>query len=570
MKKLFCCIVIVFLSSCLASVIFFNKLKLERYDYEYPYLDLTFEQKEVQRFIYSKSKVHFYTIDNPGIIINPYKLSPLTAVMFFSLEEEGSVKVFINDEFYKDIVSKDFIIPIVYLIEDYKNKIDLVYKDKTYTYYIETEKINDVYKHFDKKGNSKLLASGTKMKNFMLNEDGKVIWYLDLDTQGLIEPISRDTFLIGTEESRLKNGVSVFTGLYEMDYLGKIIKRFDTPYGYHHEIKYIGDNRALILGTSDYELDTLYELDLNTGISKNVINISDLLCAGNEGLRDYLKKVPYGMQVNSIDYLNGNVLLSLKNLNTIIEFNYENKQINYILSNNSVIKENLKEYLCDANLNFYGTHNAKYVSEEEISFFNNGYDYLKYEGHVAEGVVLNINTGKKSVYKYEDKYSYGFGSISKYGDNVLVNYPYMYERIPSNVLDYEDYYSNIVSIKNNKMKNTIKINDNIYRVKEHEINMSDKYVESKYQYFSDNLKEIDTKIKGDNIFRETIKVKNNSIEILASFDMSDVQVFFVGEKSYSLKYLGTVTYFELPNGIYQIYIQVGDQTYKYPHYFNFL
>ena len=262
--------------------------------------DLITIQKKVDGQINKGKENKNYKINSPYILNNPYKISPLTSLIIFSSEESITVEVFINDKLYKTIDSKTFSIPIVGLRENYNNKIELKANDKTYEYYINTPKVINTAIKTKGKSNNNYLVSGTKSKHFILNETGEVIWYLDLDTQGLLEKTSSDTFFIGTEESILDENISTFTGLYEIDYLGKIRRRIDNNLGYHHCLKFIGDNRLLVLGSDVYPMDTVYELDITSGLVKKKINLLDVLSQENSQLKNYLVNLEYGMGTNSI------------------------------------------------------------------------------------------------------------------------------------------------------------------------------------------------------------------------------------------------------------------------------
>ena len=50
----------------------------------------------------------------------------------------------------------------------------------------------------------------------------------------------------------------------------------------------------------------------------------------------------------------------------------------------------------------------------------------------------------------EKKYSYAFGSYQQMNDEELINYSYMYEKIPENKNEYESYYSRLIFYKNEK------------------------------------------------------------------------------------------------------------------------
>ncbi len=529
--------------------------------------DLITIQKKVDDQINKGKENKNYKINSPYILNNPYKISPLTSLIIFSSEESITVEVFINDKLYKTIDSKTFSIPIVGLRENYNNKIELKANDKTYEYYINTPKVINTTIKTKGKSNNNYLVSGTKSKHFILNETGEVIWYLDLDTQGLLEKTSSDTFFIGTEESILDENISTFTGLYEIDYLGKIRRRIDNNLGYHHCLKFIGDNRLLVLGSNLYPMDTVYELDINSGLVKKKINLLDVLSQENSQLKNYLVNLEYGMGTNSLDYKDGKILVSFRNINTILEINYENATINYLITSNSTVKKYSSKYLINLNKKILGIHDVRYLGNKNISFYNNGYDYtLEHKSESASGMIIKVNNKKAKQIKNktnEKKYSYAFGSYQQMNDEELINYSYMYEKIPENKNEYESYYSHLVFYKNETAKQEIKIDDTIYKAIVFNVNMSDNYIPTTYSYYSDYITKNTNKIKTNKIFHEVTEITNNSIELYMDTLKKDIKIVFEGKENYVIPYLNTKTYFQVPSGNYSIYISVDGEYYKY-------
>lgn len=565
MKKIFYIIPLII---CIILILLFINT---RDNFITPSSDLISRQEHINEEIKKYIKDETYTIDNPKIINNPYEISPLTSLIIFRMQDKTKLSVFLNDELVTTLTEKQFLIPIVNLIENYNNKIDLVTAEKKYTYFIKTEKIN--HESIKSAGNysKSILASGTKMKHFIMNSKGELIWYLDIDSQGLIEPLDDNTFLIGTEESEYLDNTSSFSGIYVIDYLGKIIKRIDTPYKYHHEILNIGANHVLVLGSLNRPMDLVYELDLKSGSVVKEIDIYELL-SENESIKDYLNSLEYGIFTNSIDYQDGRLLLSLRNINTILELDYSNAKINYIISSDKVIQKNLSEYIIDTDELLLGEHNAKYVGKSSISFYNNGYDYTKKHSNTsASGIILNINNKVeiKEKYTFEEKYSYAFGSIHKDSDYTIVNYPYMYKSIPDNPVTYDAYYSNIVIYEGKKRVKTLKMNDTIYKAKPFAIKMLYNYKLKHYDYFNASIKNTNEKIKCHNVFEYDATITNNSIELMFDTKKRDTQVYFVGKKNYVIPYRNTKTYFKVNEGIYTIYIKMNDLCYKYPNKIKF-
>jgi len=98
-----------------------------------PENDLISRQEVVNEQIKKYLKEEINTIDNPKIINNPYEISPLTSLIIFKTPTLTQISIFLNNELINTITEKEFLIPVVNLIENYNNKIDLVTNNKKYT-----------------------------------------------------------------------------------------------------------------------------------------------------------------------------------------------------------------------------------------------------------------------------------------------------------------------------------------------------------------------------------------------------------------------------------------------------
>ena len=76
--------------------------------------------EQISKFMNDKS----YTLNNPKVIVNPYKLTPLTAIVLFNTKEETSIKVTINGKFTTTVEStKSHAIPIYGLYAGVDNTV---------------------------------------------------------------------------------------------------------------------------------------------------------------------------------------------------------------------------------------------------------------------------------------------------------------------------------------------------------------------------------------------------------------------------------------------------------------
>ena len=88
--------------------------------------------KEILRLKYKSQN----SIEEPLVIINPYKLSPLSAYVLFSLENESLIKISINENEKCGInysfksYNKKNLIPLVGLKSGY-NKVEIIIESKS-------------------------------------------------------------------------------------------------------------------------------------------------------------------------------------------------------------------------------------------------------------------------------------------------------------------------------------------------------------------------------------------------------------------------------------------------------
>jgi len=201
-----------------------------------------------------------YTIETN---LNPYKISPLTALLHINSEKPCRVSIKVLGEtpieHSYNTYSKSLSIPVLGLYPNTTNKVlvTLSYEDGKI---VDTIKIktNTIPREFpsieiNKVDRSEMesglhaceihFANHGKLKSipFMFDDQGMVRWYLDLSFHGkMVSPFQR-----------LKDGTILMVGrqvIYEFDMLGKILKQtqIDNNYGMHHDVLELPDGNLLI------------------------------------------------------------------------------------------------------------------------------------------------------------------------------------------------------------------------------------------------------------------------------------------------------------------------------------
>ena len=201
-----------------------------------------------------------YTIENPNIILNPYGISPLTALILFETEEEQSVTITILGKDENSTYTNTFdnntrhYIPVYGLYPNTTNNIILECGNIKKELTIETSPLPIellVTESIDNNTNNlTFIASNTYP--YAIDNNNEIRWYLTKEYSSKIEYLNNNHLLLSD------NTIEENNSLVEIDLLGKIYKRYnlDTPYlGDYEET-----NTSLIIKT-----DKLIELDKQTG-----------------------------------------------------------------------------------------------------------------------------------------------------------------------------------------------------------------------------------------------------------------------------------------------------------------
>lgn len=265
-------------------------------------LNLIEQQKKIDEELLKELQSGEYTFENPFVILDPYNISPLTALVLFETEEPAMVSLSIENQtgFEEDGVTVAFdtegyvtehVVPVYGLFPDSENHITIMLEDETgqmnqSIISIQTEPlISDlqnitfiantrqgekyqpgfnfcdaglhhagVKKAFDSQGNIRWYFSQTfriEICNYIQSPIGHVF----------MRPIPEDQDLI-----------------YEMDFLGKIYAVYYDAFQSHHYLE-LTDHNTMILPVSDKETieDCLVEIDLSTGEQIHFLDYKDIL-----------------------------------------------------------------------------------------------------------------------------------------------------------------------------------------------------------------------------------------------------------------------------------------------------
>ena len=377
-----------------------------------------------------------YTIDNPNVILNPYEISPLTALVIFETDEEVKPTVIINGKDENTTFTTTFeankihYLPIYGLYPNYNNEITIKYGDVSKTIYIKTDKLPDDFilptnVIADKsKLDNELYFFSPSSKGYMCAYDvnGDVRWYLTENFTWNINRLKNGHLLISTE--RLINPPYYTTGLYEIDLLGKIYTEFKLDGGYHHDYFEL-ENGNILVASDNFESGTvedyIIELDRTTGSIvktfdlKNILNVND---GKSENWIEYdwfhNNSVWYDKNTNSIT-------LSGRHQDAVINIDYDSGELNWIIGDSTNWSDEYQKYFFTPinDLEWQWSQHAAMITPEGYVFiFDNGNnkskikeEYVPATDSYSRGVMYKIDTNNMTI---EQIWQYGKERGSSY------------------------------------------------------------------------------------------------------------------------------------------------------------
>lgn len=362
---------------------------------------------EVQKLL----DAHTYTFDglkDSDIIVNPYGDSPLTALALFDTNEACSVKITVKgNKKATDIVSSvdelstSHRVPIVGLYAGKTNNVVIELFDKnnksikSKSFQIKTDPLPTtlngaitVYKNQKKSAYGLIEVSGFGTPYiYAFDEAGDIRWYLN-EKYGCYGyyPLSGGKFLWMDGNDMIQTPEKPHSqNMYETDYLGRVYQIYYVQKGLHHEIIEKEEGGNLLVATSSLEghfEETIQEMDRNTGEPVKTLKMDEIYGDTHINQLDWA-------HINTVSYYkeDDSVVVSTRNVHTVVKFNWTTNEIAWLLGDPSVWKDtDLSKYsLKPQGDNFdwqYQQHTAYLVSEDldnnpdtvEIGLFDNHWD----------------------------------------------------------------------------------------------------------------------------------------------------------------------------------------------------
>ena len=391
-------------------------------------ISLVDTQAELEKEFVSKG----YTIDKPNIIVNPYEISPLTALVIFETEEEVAPTVTIIGKDEHTTFTHEFesntvhYLPIYGLYAGEANEVIIEFGDTKKNITIETEALPEDF----------ILPTSVKAdKNSLGNElyffspsssgytsaydiNGDVRWYLTINALWEINRLDNGHLMVSTE--RLVNSPYYMTGLYEMDLLGKIYKEISLEGGYHHDYFEMPNGNLLVASDDFYNdygtvEDYIVEVDINAGKIIKTWDLKDILNMDDGKSENWVDYDWFHNNSVWYDEATNSITLSGRHQDAVINIDYDTGELNWIIGDSTNWSEEYQKYFfTPVGDDFewqWSQHAAMITPEGYVFILDNGNnksknkeEYVPAKDSYTRGVMYKIDTDNMTI---EQIWEYG-------------------------------------------------------------------------------------------------------------------------------------------------------------------
>ena len=399
--------------------------------------DMFEQQKNTDEALLQEAQAG-YSFEEAAVILDPYQVSPLTAVIVFSTDEEtdGTItvkgKTSENDITGTIPMAKDHIVPVYGLYNGDVTEVEITLSDgRSQTYEVTTEKIdipagNITVDMIDPEAyDYSCLTFVFSLGGFTYAIDGAgdVRWYYQGGGTMGVHPLANGHLMTPTTFTVKPSYYK--SGLQEIDLNGRIYCDYEIPGGQHHDFQELPDGNLLVAGDapdlSSVE-DYVVEIDRETGEVVWEVDMKDLLSI-EDGMSasmntDGTAEADW-LHNNSLWYDEANdlVLLSARHKDAIIAVNKADKTLAWILGDPADWEEADPALFFTPEGDdfewFYAQHQITMLDNGDIMLFDNGTAKVKRsddENRVtgadvySRAVIYHINTEDMTV---SQVYEYG-------------------------------------------------------------------------------------------------------------------------------------------------------------------
>lgn len=307
------------------------------------------KQERVDKDLRFELDSGLHSLERPLVVLDPYGVSPLTAVILFETERPSRISIRVKGKDASSGLAFTFngyltkhLIPVYGLYADAENEITIKATDKigrirnnnlnirTDKQHPKLEKIHvDILKSDKVNIQSGFTFLYRYAPKFAFDSNGDFRWVLDFPTLNSTLYNYRGHIIVATGSTLYGNIL-----LYEIDPLGRIYSTNSAPYGVHHDIEEIGGGKLLITGSDAGPTveDFIYELDPLTGMIGATIDFKRILDPRRTSMyrndKDWL-------HMNAVTWSEGDssIIVSGREQSAVVKLSYPESKIKWILGN---------------------------------------------------------------------------------------------------------------------------------------------------------------------------------------------------------------------------------------------
>ena len=473
-----------------------------------------------------------HRMEEPFIVVDPFNISPLTALVIFTTDEPTKISVSIkgDDEYTTinhsfEVMSRKHMVPIYGLYPNRSNKVEIIAENKdgiikTNVIEVKTDVLpSDISKVRVLVNKKEKVAKGLTFVdcphvngNYMLAIDtnGDIRWFLSekkYNGSVMMTHLKNGNLLISNGEP-IPNTYNNLPTVFEISPLGRVYAAYNV-YGIHHDIRET-KNGNLIMAVSkenrDSQNDFIVEVERISGKIVKTWDLKKIL-----PMTDYKADKPYSggssnwFHNNAVwyDEEKGEFIVSGRHQNTVAKFDAGTNKLKWVLSK-TIGKENekIRPFLLKDIGDFeYPTaqHAAMQLPDGKLMVLDNtNFDIVDSERNLLQdrmytrAVIYDVNEKDmevKQIWEYgkdrgRNLYSSFVSDVDYLGANhylidfggkYIANNGHVFDHMytPKNIKNQSNRQSTIVEILNNEVVWEIdlygNLNSNTYKAERKDI-----------------------------------------------------------------------------------------------------
>ena len=266
-----------------------------------------------QRNVDKQIDSYGYSIDNPLIIINPYDVNPLSAMIVFQTDDYVSPTIIVKGKNNDDVVytyskAKVHHLPIYCLYADYDNKVIIKANGVSKTIDIKTSNLDIDNSRLDNFNIDDTVITSIDNHLVIIDKFKNVRGYFTKEFSGKIVYLKDGHFALSTYQV---NNDGKYMGIVEIDLLGKVYNQFIVPNGYYglsaydkdKNVLYVLSNKILAIDVQSWSIIKEYDIDdynyqyfeFDDELNKMVLGTDEnVIAVGSDGTKESIDGYGFG------------------------------------------------------------------------------------------------------------------------------------------------------------------------------------------------------------------------------------------------------------------------------------